>query len=122
MSKSSSRRLVAALLILDSVGVTLALLAGYWLRIASGLLPERAFEEFAVYLRVSALIVPIFLVIFAFNNLYDVRLVRGGMEEYVQIAKSFIYGIVAVIAAAGAFWCAGCWPGCTGAAGCARAC
>jgi lipopolysaccharide/colanic/teichoic acid biosynthesis glycosyltransferase len=97
MSKSSSRRLVAALLILDSVGVTLALLAGYWLRIASGLLPERAFEEFAVYLRVSALIVPIFLVIFAFNNLYDVRLVRGGMEEYVQIAKSFIYGIVAVI-------------------------
>ncbi len=97
MSKSSSRRLVAALLILDSVGVTLALLAGYWLRIASGLLPERAFEEFAVYLRVSALIVPIFLVIFAFNNLYDVRLVRGGMEEYVQIAKSFIYGIVALV-------------------------
>ncbi|HSN74838.1 MAG TPA: sugar transferase [Anaerolineae bacterium] len=97
MSKSSSRRLVAALLILDSVGVALALLAGYWLRIASGLLPERAFEEFAVYLRVGALIVPIFLLIFAFNNLYDARLVRGGMEEYVQIAKSFIYGIVAVI-------------------------
>jgi lipopolysaccharide/colanic/teichoic acid biosynthesis glycosyltransferase len=97
MDKSSGRRLVAALLILDSVGVALALLAGYWLRIASGLLPERAFEEFAVYLRVSALIVPIFLLIFAFNNLYDARLVRGGMEEYAQIAKSFIYGIVAVI-------------------------
>ncbi len=97
MSKSSSRRLVGALLILDSVGVALALLAGYWLRIASGLLPERAFEEFAVYLRVSALIIPIFLLIFAFNNLYDARLVRGGMEEYVQIARSFIYGVVAVI-------------------------
>lgn len=97
MSTSSGRRLVAALLILDSIGVALALLAAYWLRIASGLLPERAFEEFAVYLRVSAVIVPIFLLIFAFNNLYDTRLVRGGMEEYVQIAKSFIYGIVAVI-------------------------
>lgn len=97
MSKSSGRRLVAALLILDSIGVALALLAAYWLRIASGLLPERAFEEFAVYLRVSAVIVPVFLLIFAFNNLYDTRLARGGMEEYAQIAKSFIYGIVAVI-------------------------
>lgn len=97
MSKSSSRRLVVALLILDSVGVALALLVAYWLRIASGLLPERAFEEFAVYLRVSALIVPIFLLIFAFNNLYDAHLVRGGMQEYAQIAKSFIYGVVAVI-------------------------
>ncbi|MFZ2362456.1 MAG: sugar transferase [Anaerolineae bacterium] len=97
MSKSSNRRLVGALLILDSVGVALALLAGYWLRIASGLLPERAFEEFAVYLRVSALIVPVFLLIFAFNNLYDTRLAQGGMEEYAQVAKSFIYGIVAVI-------------------------
>lgn len=97
MSKSSSRRLVAALLILDSIGVTLALLAAYWLRIASGLLPERAFEEFAVYARVSVLIVPIFLLIFAFNNLYDARVRQGGLEEYAQIAKSFIYGIVAVI-------------------------
>lgn len=97
MSKSSGRRLVGALLILDSIGVALALLAAYWLRIASGLLPERAFEEFTVYLRVSALIVPVFLLIFAFNHLYDARLVRGGMEEYVQIAKSFLYGIVAVI-------------------------
>ncbi len=97
MSKSSSRRLVAALLILDSIGVALALLAAYWLRIASGLLPERAFEEFAVYVRVSVLIVPVFLLIFAFNNLYDVRMAQGGLEEYAQIAKSFIYGIVAVI-------------------------
>ncbi|MEI2689161.1 MAG: sugar transferase [Anaerolineae bacterium] len=97
MNKSSSRRLVAALLILDSIGVGLALLAAYWLRIVSGLLPERAFEEFAVYLRVSALIVPVFLLIFAFNNLYDTRLMRGGLEEYVQVAKSFLYGIVAMI-------------------------
>jgi lipopolysaccharide/colanic/teichoic acid biosynthesis glycosyltransferase len=97
MSTSSSRRLVGVLLILDSIGVALALLAAYWLRIASGLLPERAFEEFAVYLRVGALIVPIFLLIFAFNNLYDARMVRSGMEEYAQISKSFIYGIVAVI-------------------------
>jgi lipopolysaccharide/colanic/teichoic acid biosynthesis glycosyltransferase len=97
MRKSSGRRLVAALLIQDSIGVALALLAAYWLRIGSGLLPERAFEEFAVYLRVSAVIVPVFLLIFAFNNLYDTRLMRGGMEEYAQVAKSFIYGIVAVI-------------------------
>ncbi|HNS01892.1 MAG TPA: sugar transferase [Anaerolineae bacterium] len=97
MSKSVNRRLVGTLIILDSIGVALALLVAYWLRIVSGLLPERAFEEFAVYLRVSALIVPIFLLIFAFNNLYDARLMRGGMEEYARIAKSFIYGIVAVI-------------------------
>lgn len=97
MTKSSKRRLLATLLILDSLGVALALLAAYWLRIASGLLPERAFEEFTVYLRVGALIVPVFLLIFAVNNLYDVRMNQGGMEEYSQIAKSFIYGIVAVI-------------------------
>jgi lipopolysaccharide/colanic/teichoic acid biosynthesis glycosyltransferase len=97
MNKSSSRRLVAVLLILDSIGVALALLVAYWLRIASGLLPERAFEEFAVYVRVSVLIVPIFLLIFAFNNLYDLRTMKSGLETYTQIAKSFIYGIVAVI-------------------------
>lgn len=97
MTKSSKRRLQATLVILDSLGVALALLAAYWLRIASGLLPERAFEEFAIYLRVGALIVPIFILIFAVNNLYDVRMTQGGMDEYAQIAKSFIYGIVAVI-------------------------
>lgn len=89
--------MIAVLLVLDSIAVALALAAAYWLRIASGLLPDRAFEEFAVYLRISLLIVPIWLVIFAFNNLYDVRYVLGGIDEYTQIAKACLFGIVAVI-------------------------
>lgn len=97
MDKKDSRRLTLTLLALDSLGVALALLVAYWLRVDSGLLPQRAFEEFTVYLRVGALIVPIFLLIFALNNLYDRRLLQDGIEIYGQIAKSFIYGIVAVI-------------------------
>ncbi len=97
MDKKDSRRLLFALLALDSLGVALALLVAYWIRVDSGLLPGRAFEEFTVYLRVGALIVPIFLLIFALNNLYDRRLLQDGIEIYGHVAKSFIYGIVAVI-------------------------
>jgi lipopolysaccharide/colanic/teichoic acid biosynthesis glycosyltransferase len=77
--------------------VAVALVIAYWLRIASGLLPERAFEEFTVYLRVGLLIIPIWLLIFAANNLYDPHTVLDGVEVYIQIAKASLYGIVAVI-------------------------
>jgi lipopolysaccharide/colanic/teichoic acid biosynthesis glycosyltransferase len=97
MSSSARRRILAALVAVDALGVALAFGAAYWLRIASNLLPERAFEEFPVYLRVSLLIIPIWLAIFAANHLYDVRYALGGLDLYVQIAKACIYGIVAVI-------------------------
>ncbi|MEA3335517.1 MAG: sugar transferase [Chloroflexota bacterium] len=97
MTEKSKRRIKVALVVIDGIAVALALLAAYWLRIGSGLLPERAFEEFAIYLRVSLLIVPIWLVIFAANNLYDVRTVLGGLDVYIDIAKSGMYAIVAVI-------------------------
>lgn len=97
MNQTVQRRLVVLLVSLDAVGVALALATAYWLRIASGLLPERAFEEFAVYLRVSALIVPIWLAIFAFHHLYDLHLALSGIEEYIQLAKACTYGIVSVI-------------------------
>ena len=93
----TDNRLLLALILLDAAAVTLALVVAYWLRISSGLLPERAFEQFPVYLRISALIVPIFLLLFLFNNLYDLRLVRGGLEMYARLAKSLIFGVVAVI-------------------------
>ena len=47
MSKSQRRRIVFILVAVDAIGVALALVFAYWLRISSGLLPERAFEEFA---------------------------------------------------------------------------
>lgn len=97
MSVSARRRTMAALVALDAVGVALAFAAAYWLRIASNLLPERAFEEFPVYLQVSLLIIPVWLAIFALNRLYDLRYAFGGLDLYVQIAKSCIYGVVAVI-------------------------
>lgn len=97
MSKTSRRLTVLSLVLLDAMCVALALAAAYWLRIGSGLLPDRAFEEFAVYERVSLLVVPVWLVIFAFHHLYDLRHSLSGLEEYIQIAKSCTYGIVAVI-------------------------
>jgi lipopolysaccharide/colanic/teichoic acid biosynthesis glycosyltransferase len=97
VTKANRRKIVLALLLLDAVAVALALMAAYWLRIVSGLLPNRAFEEFAVYLQVSLLIVPIWLAIFVANHLYDVRTVLGGIETYVQVGKACLYGIVAVI-------------------------
>ncbi|MCB0198607.1 MAG: sugar transferase [Caldilineae bacterium] len=97
MNRQTRRRILAALVLLDALGITLALVMAYWLRIASGLLPERAFEEFAVYLKVGLLIIPIWLLIFALNHLYELRAVLGGIDEYVQIAKSNLFAVVAII-------------------------
>lgn len=97
MNQPTRRRIIAALVLLDALGISLALVLAYWLRIASGLLPERAFEEFAVYLKVGLLIIPLWLVIFALNHLYDLRRVLGGIDEYVQIAKSNLFAVVAII-------------------------
>ncbi len=97
MNQLTRRRIIAALVLLDALGISLALVLAYWLRIASGLLPERAFEEFAVYLKVGLLIIPLWLLIFALNHLYDLRRVLGGIDEYVQIAKSNLFAVVAVI-------------------------
>ncbi|MER2598380.1 MAG: sugar transferase [Caldilineales bacterium] len=96
-AKRDAARLTLALVLLDAAALALALVAAYWLRISSGLLPARAFEEFPVYLRISALLVPIFLLLFFFNNLYDLRVARGGLEMYAHIAKSLVFGVVAVI-------------------------
>ena len=97
MNQPTRRRIIAALVLLDALGISLALVLAYWLRIASGLLPERAFEEFAVYLKVGLLIIPLWLLIFALNHLYDLRRVLGGIDEYVQIAKSNLFAVVAII-------------------------
>ncbi|MEZ4766865.1 MAG: hypothetical protein R2844_00355 [Caldilineales bacterium] len=97
MTPHSRRRILAALVLLDALGISLALIVAYWLRIASGLLPDRAFEEFAVYLKVGLLIIPLWLLIFALNHLYELRAVLGGIDEYVQIAKANFFAIVAII-------------------------
>ena len=97
MNSLTRRRILASLVVLDALGISLALVLAYWLRIASGLLPERAFEEFAVYLKVGMLIIPLWLVIFALNHLYDLRRVLGGIDEYVQIAKANFFAVVAII-------------------------
>ena len=97
MNQPTRRRVIASLVLLDALGISLALVLAYWLRIASGLLPERAFEEFAVYLKVGLLIIPLWLIIFALNHLYDLRRVLGGIDEYVQIAKSNLFAVVAII-------------------------
>lgn len=96
MSKTTQRRMVATLLLLDSLGIALALATAYWLRIGSGLLPYYSEQSFATYLQSSLLIIPLWLAIFAVNGLYDLRNMLGGLNEYTQVAKACLYGVVAV--------------------------
>lgn len=97
MSRRAQRRLILALVALDASAISLALALAYWLRIGSGLLPERSFEDPVVYLRMGVLAVPIWLIIFALNRLYDLRFTLAGLEMYVQVARSCLYGVAAVV-------------------------
>jgi lipopolysaccharide/colanic/teichoic acid biosynthesis glycosyltransferase len=73
------------------------LLLAYYLRIGSGLLRYGQPYEFANYVRMIALAVPIFLVIGASSQLYDPHQLFGGPQEYAHVVRTCVFGVVVLI-------------------------
>ena len=86
--------LVSSLVAMDALAIGGALLLAYWLRIGSGLLPYHAPHDFRAYLRVILIIIPIWLLIFAANRLYDHHHLLGGPQEYANVFKACTFGTV----------------------------
>lgn len=83
-----------SLISLDASSVTLALLLAYYLRISSGWLPYYGAPEPAFYSRMIAVGVAFWLIICASLHLYDVHMLFGGSQEYAQIAKACVLGVL----------------------------
>ena len=77
--------------------VSLALLAAWYIRIASGWLAYYSEGPVDVYLRAIAVAVPLLLCIFLVNGLYDYRFLLGGTKEYEAAVRACSYGVVALV-------------------------
>lgn len=97
MTRRERLLLISALLMLDACMIGGALLAAYYLRIESGLLPGRAFGPIGEYMRSSLLAIPLWLTIMALNRLYDTRLLLEGLQEYIKVATACTYGLLALV-------------------------
>ncbi len=118
MTRRERTLLILVLLTLDALMIGAAFMAAYYVRVESGWLPARNFSPLNEYLRSSLLSIPLWLLILALNRLYDSRLLREGLQEYVQVAAACTYGLVALVLtavlpaqvqryprAAGCCWC-----------------
>ena len=89
--------LISALIVSDGLAITAALLLAYYLRLRSGLLPYTSPYDSNVYLRITLLAMPVWLLIFAAHRLYRFDCLLGGPDEYASVVKGCTYGIVALV-------------------------
>jgi lipopolysaccharide/colanic/teichoic acid biosynthesis glycosyltransferase len=89
--------LITVLVITDALAITAALLLAYYLRLGSGILPYTSPFSAKVYIRITLWAVPIWLLIFAMNRLYQFDRLLGGPEEYASIVRGCTFGVIALI-------------------------
>lgn len=97
MSRRERMLLVLILLALDALMIGAALMAAYYVRIESGLLPARNFSPPNEYMRSSLFSIPVWLFILALHRLYDARLLLEGLQEYFKVAAACTYGLFALV-------------------------
>jgi lipopolysaccharide/colanic/teichoic acid biosynthesis glycosyltransferase len=102
MKRNERNALIATLVVLDAAMVEIALLAAYWLRIGSGLLPYGTPANFTTYLALSLMSLPIWLILFALTGLYDTLYLLGGPQEYSNVVKACTFGVIGLIVMS--FW------------------
>jgi exopolysaccharide biosynthesis polyprenyl glycosylphosphotransferase len=95
------RLYIAALILSDAVMILSAFGLAYIIRFQFNIPLFRVFvvPSFLYYLEVTAVLVPVWLVIFAFRGLYSPDKLLGGTYEYSQVFNSVIIGLILVIAA-----------------------
>ena len=89
--------LIVTLVVSDGLAVMAALLLAYYLRLGSGILPYTSPHETRVYLRMTLLALPTWLLLLAANHLYHYDRLLGGPDEYTAVIRGCTYGVVALI-------------------------
>lgn len=97
MKQSERRLLCVALLLLDAITVTLALVLAYYIRIGSGWIPYLSEVDFGAYERSLWVAVPLWLAIAASMRLYHPQLLLGGPQEYAQVFKACSFSVLALV-------------------------
>ena len=100
--KKSELFFAALLVPVDFLMIILAAAAAYWLRFTPGIIEIKPvlFEfPFLSYLKITALVAPFFLIIFALQNLYSLKTTRTFWREFLQISFSISVGMTLVILA-----------------------
>ncbi len=89
----------AGLIVLDTVAIGGALFLAYNLRFRSGLLPfvERYSPVQGVYVMVILMAIPIWILIFALNGLYDPHNLLGGPQEYAKVVNASSFGVLGLV-------------------------
>jgi lipopolysaccharide/colanic/teichoic acid biosynthesis glycosyltransferase len=94
------RMLIGCLVSADVVGLVLALATSAALRFAlDGFLPVAAFGLPERHLITSVLVVPVLMLLFALNGLYELDTILVGSREYARIGHAVTYGVLLVLAA-----------------------
>jgi lipopolysaccharide/colanic/teichoic acid biosynthesis glycosyltransferase len=92
--------LICGLVVVDVLGLALALATSAVLRFAlDGFLPVAAFGLPERHLIASVLVVPVLMLLFALNGLYEPDTILVGSREYARIAHAVTYGVLLVLAA-----------------------
>ncbi len=94
-----SRRLYRiALVVSDTLMLLLAFALAYWLRFTVGLaLSTDVTPSLDVYVRVTLMLVPIWLILFTLLRLYDFQYLLGGTAEYVRVLNGCTSGMMLVV-------------------------
>ena len=87
--------IIFTLLVGDAISLTAAFSIAYFLRFI--LLPYSSTYSIRDYASFIIVIVPVWLVIFAINQLYNDQYLFGGLEEYVRVLYSVSIGTLGVI-------------------------
>jgi lipopolysaccharide/colanic/teichoic acid biosynthesis glycosyltransferase len=94
------RILIGSLMAADVLGLVLALATAAVLRFTlDGFVPVAAFGLPERHLIASVLVVPVLMLLFAWNGLYEPDAILVGSREYARIAHAVTYGVLLVLAA-----------------------
>ncbi len=97
--RSQWRLLVVALLSSDIIAIGLAFRLAYFVRFETGINIFRldAIPDFHFYQRLVVILIPAWLVVFAFSGLYDRQYLLGGTEEYAKVFRATAVGLLMVV-------------------------
>lgn len=96
------RWILPSLVTIDTLGIGLAMVISYYVRIGGSVVPYYGPRDIGSYVETALCILPAWLLIHAVAQLYSVEMLFDGLEEYAQIIKASTFGVISLIVAS--FW------------------
>lgn len=98
MIKQNQKYLNISLVMIDAIAVLIAFLISWYIRFQSGLLNiEQGHLTLKEYIMPVIIIIPIYLIIYSFFNLYTPHRFKNVYEEFLNILKSNILGLLILV-------------------------